>query len=138
MPGVLFVHDLMEQRNVYTNRQITDFLGYTSEQVQAMGADAIPTLIHPDDLERVEEYFESFRSAPEGMVLGIEYQARHANSEWRWLYSQSVVFNRTAAGLARQILGVSIDITARKQAEAALRHSEEHFRTLADNISQLA
>lgn len=128
MPGVLFVHDLIEQRNVYTNRQITDFLGYTSEQVQAMGADAIPTLIHPDDLERVFRYFESFRSAPEGTVLGIEYQARHANGEWRWMHSQSVVFNRTAEGLARQILGVSIDITDRKQAETNLRDSETKLR----------
>jgi PAS domain S-box-containing protein len=138
MPGILFVHDAIEQRNVYTNRQITDFLGYSSEQVQAMGADVIPALIHPDDLERVFEYFESFRSAPEDTVLEIEYQARHANGEWRWLHSQSVVFNRTAEGLARQILGVSIDITDRKQAEAALRNSEERFRTLADNMSQLA
>ncbi|WP_199333871.1 PAS domain S-box protein [Oculatella sp. FACHB-28] len=138
MPGILFVHDLIEQRNVYTNRQITDFLGYTSEQVQGMGADVIPTLIHPDDLERVLRYFESFRSAPEDTVLEIEYQARHANGEWRWLHSQSVVFDRTAEGLAHQILGVAIDITARKQAEAALRNSEERFRTLADNMSQLA
>jgi PAS domain S-box-containing protein len=128
MPGVLFVHDLIEQRNVYTNRQITEFLGYTSEQVQAMGGDAIPTLIHPDDLERVLRYFESFRSAPEGTVLGIEYQARHANGEWRWMHSQSVVFNRTAAGLARQILGVAIDITDRKQAETNLRDSETKLR----------
>jgi PAS domain S-box-containing protein len=128
MPGVLFVHDLIEQRNIYTNRQITDFLGYTSEQVQAMGADVIPMLVHPDDLERVLGYFESFRFAPEGTVLEIEYQVRHANGGWRWMHSQSVVFNRTVEGLARQILGVSIDITDRKQAETNLRDSEAKLR----------
>lgn len=137
LPGILFVHDIIEQRNVYTNRQIADLLGYTSEQVQAMGVEAVPTLIHPDDLEQVFRYFERFRFAPEGAVLGIEYRAHHANGEWRWMYSQCVVFNRTAAGLPRQILGVSIDISDRKQIEAALRDSEERLRTLTATIPQL-
>jgi PAS domain S-box-containing protein len=137
LPGVLFVHDLIEQRNVYTNRQIAELLGYTSEQVQAMGANALPILIHPDDLNRVFNYIEAFRSAPEGTVLGIEYRAHHVSGEWRWMYSQSVVFNRTAEGLPRQILGVSIDISDRKQTEAALRESEERLRTLTATIPQL-
>jgi PAS domain S-box-containing protein len=131
------VHDLIEQRNVYTNRQIAGLLGYTSEQVQAMGVNAVPTLIHPDDLERMFSYLEDFHSALEGEVLGIEYRARHASGEWRWMHSQSVVFNRTAEGLPRQILGVSINISDRKQAETALRDSEERLRTLTATIPQL-
>ena len=117
MPGVLFVYDLIEQRTIYTNCQITDCLGYSSEQVQAMGADALPTLIHPDDLQRMSQYLEDFGSAAEGTVLAIEYQARHANGGWHWMYSQAVVFKRTVKGLVHQILGVAIDITDRKQVE---------------------
>jgi PAS domain S-box-containing protein len=128
LPGVLFVYDLIQQQNVYTNRQITDLLGYTSEQVQAMGANVIATLIHPNDLTRVLTYFETFRDAPDDAVLGIEYQAHHANGEWRWMYSQSVVFNRTAEGLPHQILGVSIDITDRKHSEEALRQAQVQLK----------
>ncbi|HEY9858910.1 MAG TPA: PAS domain-containing protein [Candidatus Obscuribacterales bacterium] len=136
MPGVLFVHDLIEQQNVYTNRQITELLGYTSEQVQAMGENAVATLVHPDDLERVVSYLAVFCSAPDDAVLGIEYRARHADGQWRWMYSQSTVFNRTVEGLPHQILGVSIDISDRKQIEQALRESEEWAR-LAIQVAQL-
>ncbi|MBC6435625.1 PAS domain S-box protein [Nostoc sp. HG1] len=129
MPGILFVHDLLEQRNVYVNRQITDLLGYTIEQVEAMGTDIIATIIHPNDLGRVAAYFEAFRSAPEGAVLGLEYQVHHANGEWRWLYSQSVVFSQTTENLPCQILGVSIDISDRKQIEESLRNAQSQLES---------
>jgi PAS domain S-box-containing protein len=129
MPGILFVHDLLEQRNVYFNRQITDLLGYTTEQIQAMGINIVPTIIHPNDLGHVADHFEAFRSAPEGAVLGLEYQARHANGEWRWMYSRSVVFSRTAENLPRQILGVSIDISDRKHSEESLQNAQSQLES---------
>lgn len=127
MPGILFVHDLIEQRNVYTSRQITDLLGYTSEQLQVMGTDVLARIIHPDDIPHLSAYLETFRTATDGMVRTIEYRAYHANGEYRWFNSQSVVFNRTAEGVPRQILGVSIDISDRKQAETELCQSEERL-----------
>jgi PAS domain S-box-containing protein len=136
VPGILFVYDLPEQRNIYANRQITDLLGYTPEQVEAMGADVISMLSHPDDLADIFAYFEEFRWVPEGEVRGLEYRNRHVNGEWRWLYSQAVVFNRTVDGVPRQILGVAIDITDRKLAEKALQESEERAR-LAIKVGRL-
>jgi len=136
VPGILFVYDVLEQRNIYANRQITDLLGYTPEQVEAMGADVISILSHPDDLAGIFAYFEEFRWVPEGAVRGLEYRNRHVNGEWRWLYSQAVVFNRTVDGVPRQVLGVAIDITDRKLAEKALQESEERAR-LAIKVGRL-
>ena len=136
VPGILFVYDLLEQRNIYANRQITDLLGYTPEQVEAMGADVVSMLSHPDDLARIFAYFEEFRWVPEGAVRGLEYRNRHVNGQWRWLYCQAVVFNRTVDGVPRQILGVAIDISDRKLAEKALQESEERAR-LAVKVGRL-
>lgn len=45
---------------------------------------------------------------------------------------------RDEEGKSYAVFGISTDITERKKIEETLRESEERFRTLADNIAQLA
>jgi|GEM_PF-2364546 len=119
IPGILYVYDLILERNVYSNRQMTDILGYTSEEVQAMGQDVMPTLLHPDDLSRAAEHRMMQAQAAEESVLAFEYRMRNRDGTWRWLLSREVVFTRTADRQPQQILGIAQDITERKQAEEA-------------------
>jgi PAS domain S-box-containing protein len=135
IPGIVFVYDLVEQQAVYNSPQITDLLGYTSEQVQAMGSNVFARIIYADDIPHLFAYMEAFRAAPDGTVHGLEYRVHHANGECRWLYSQSVVFNRTAQGVPRQILGVSIDVTDRKQAELVLVEQKRLLELTASGYS---
>jgi PAS domain S-box-containing protein len=128
MPGILYVYDVIEQRNVYINRQITEILGYSPEAVQAMGATVLPTLTHPDDLPKIAAHLQQFATAQDGDVVEIEYRMRDANGEWHWIMSRELVFARTADGLVQQILGTATDITRLKQIEEELRQSEERFR----------
>jgi len=93
-------------------------------------------LIHPDDVKQIFAYFKAFRSVGDDAVLGVEFRTRHAEGGWRWLYARSVIFNRTVEGLPRQILGVAIDISDRKQSEQALQESEAWTR-LATQVAQL-
>jgi PAS domain S-box-containing protein len=127
MPGMLYVYDLVEQRNIYSNRHSLELVGYTPEQLEELGTDITPSIVHPDDVPRAMAYQAKFNTALPGEVLEIEYRVRQANGEWCWLLSQSTVFSTTPAGDVRQILGVSIDITDRKQAEANLAQSNDRF-----------
>lgn len=126
-PGILYIYDLIEQRNVYVNRQIEKILGYTTDETQAMGNLLFPTLMHPDELATLPAYVERFDHAQDGEVIEREYRMRHANGEWRWLWSRDLVFSRTEAGTPHQIIGISHDITDRKQAEFSLRATEERL-----------
>lgn len=136
-PGLLYLYDLIEQRNVYVNRQVTEILGYTPQQIQAMGTALLRQLMHPEDLARLPALLERFHFAQAGEVIETEYRMRHANGEWRWLWGREVVFRKTVDNLPHQILGTAQDITARKQLEEELSQANERFELAARAVNCL-
>ena len=115
LPYILYIYDLVEKRNVYVNRQIGEVLGYGSEELQAMGAAILSSLVHPEDLSAVEAHHQKLLKAPDSAPQTTECRLRHKNGDWRWLSSRSTVFTRTNDGQATQILGTAQDITERKR-----------------------
>lgn len=133
VPGILHVYDLIEQRNIYVNRQVFDLLGYSEVEIQDMGQDVLPALMHPDDLERVSAHLAQFQRAKDGDILEIEYRIQRADGEWRWFQAREVVFTRSTTGAPQRILGIAQDITERKLTEQALQQAEERLRVALKN-----
>lgn len=127
MPGILYVYDLSLQQNVYVNYQVSDLLGYTPEQVQMLGVQLFLRLVHPDDVKTFPDHVRRFASLQDSEVLETEYRLRSASGEWRWFSGREIIFSRNPDGSPRQILGSAYDVTARKQAEEALRREKERF-----------
>ena len=119
-PNLLYVYDESEQRNVYSNRELSDTLGYTSAEFENMGSNLLPTIVHPDDLAKFPKYFQQLENAPDGEVVEYEYRVRDRQNCWHWLVSRNIVFSRTEEGKIKQRLGAATDITQRKTAEQAL------------------
>ena len=137
IPGILYVYDLIEQQNIFVNQHVTHILGYTAEQIQAMGAMLFPRLVHPEDLALFPKHVAQFRTLKDGEVLENEYRMRHVTGDWRWFSGRELVFSRTPDGQAKQILGTAFDITERKQVEAALRLEKERFELAAAAVDCL-
>ncbi len=131
-PAMLYLYDIIEQRNVYANRQLTEIVGYSPEDVQNMGAGFPKNLIHPEDWDRVVACAEQLLAAPDGEIVEIEYRMRHASGEWRWLYSRDTVFTRNADGAPKLILGTAIDITHRVRAEEELQQYRQQLERLVE------
>ena len=116
-PNILYLYDLQEHRNIYVNREIGIILGYTPEEIQAMGSNLFTNLIHPDDLKKLASYHTQIYAAQDGEILELEYRMRHVNGEWRWLYGRDAVFKRDVDGHVVQTIGTAQDITERKRLE---------------------
>lgn len=80
-----------------------------------------------DDLEVLTTLKEKF--IPEEVFTDAGGQVRWLQTIKRPIVSQD--------GTANQVLGIATDITAHKQAESALRWSEERFRQIAENIREV-
>ena len=123
--NIIYVFDLDENRNVYTNRNAAETLGYTQAQILEMGDDLLSRIVQPEDLERVQKHYARFAQVRDNRIVDIEYRLRHANGATRWLWARDTVFNRRANGAAWQIMGTAQDITDRKRAEEELKEARQ-------------
>lgn len=133
-PNILYVYDQSEGRNVYSNRQMFTILGYSSDEIQQMGAGVLAQLMHPDDFALLVEHQNRYEVSKEGEIFEFEYRMRHKNGKWRWLSSRDTVFTRDSDGKPKQILGTATDISDRKAIEIALQQSEARLQKLAANV----
>jgi PAS domain S-box-containing protein len=109
-------------RRLYNSPAYQKVLGYSPEELRATSGFE---QIHPDDRQRVMEGAEEARRT--GLGRRAEYRILHKDGTWRILESTASVV-RNVEGKTENLVIVNRDITDRKQAEEALRQSEEQLR----------
>ncbi|MBJ7900806.1 MAG: PAS domain S-box protein [Cyanobacteria bacterium RI_101] len=136
-PTLLYIYDQIENRNIYVNRSVTDLLGYSPQEVQAMGGNLLPTICHPEDFPRIMASQAELRTLPVGAEIRIDYRVRDARGKWRWLSSRDQVFTCAEDGRVHYTLGTAQDITERKEAELRLQQAQAFVGAILENIPDI-
>ena len=133
-PTLLYLYDVIEDKNIYINERVHDILGYTPEQVKKFGGAFFKTMLHPGDSGVIESIVRRMDDAEEGDIIESEFRLKNCHDEWRWFHSRDVIFKRSGDERLKLVLGIAQDITERKEAEEELRASREQLRILLAHL----
>ena len=109
-------------RMTYANSTV---LSYLSAEQEAFLGDGWLAFVHPDDRPRTER--EWLSSIGSGMPFETEFRVRSGAGTNGWFLSRATPLREKSEGKIERWLGVSIDISVRKDAEDALRSSVDHL-----------
>lgn len=106
----------------YLSTQWTEYTGQAEHDAHGTGWQDV---VHEDDRPRVAKVWQEFLAgAP---MYDTEYRLRGRDGEYRWFKARASQV-RSESGEVLMILGTSTDIQAQKNAQDALRRSQENLR----------
>ena len=134
LPAALYIAGFGPQATWnYVSPRIETILGFSAAEWMA-DATLWMRQIYPDDRDRVEQEEAQDWSREPGVVSSSEYRILSRSGEVVWIRDEAVIIT-DEQGNPAFYRGYIIDITAQKEAEQALRRSEEQTRRIIDTAS---
>ena len=115
----------------YWSPEVALLFGHpSSASAQPKNYQAFFQHVHPDDRALISE--AENQSFLTGAEYNVEYRILLADGNFRWVNSRGNVL-RADDGTPLRMTGITMDITSRKLAEAAMKAAEEKYRSIFEN-----
>jgi PAS domain S-box-containing protein len=121
--------DLATGRYVFMSPAQVEMTGFTTEEINNISAEEAYERVYPEDRE-ISAFQQKKVASGIDTTSTVEYRWKVKSGEYRW-FSDSRKLVRDASGHPVALVGVSRDITERKNAEEMLKVSEERLRLAA-------
>jgi PAS domain S-box-containing protein len=127
LPLVTYIDEPAVAPSIYISPQIEGLVGYSADEWLG-DPELFLKLLHPDDRDRVLADHDRVFAAGESN-WSFEYRLVARDGKTVWLRDDAVVV-KNDDGKPLYVQGFLMDVTKRKEAEEALRKSEERFRAM--------
>jgi len=130
-PDMLYIYDIEEQKNIFSNEGVNKLLGYTIEDLKLMGNDILPKLMHPNDWKRyIKKILPRYTKLSENEEFVHQYRLKDKDGNWHWIESTEIIYLRNKDNSPKQIFGTGRDITSKYTIQAQLLEAEWKFKAL--------
>jgi PAS domain S-box-containing protein len=132
-PDAITIYNLGKKQPVYLNNCLGQWVGYSNEELVAMGIEGRLNLVHPDDRQKLLDFNERMLKTGEGEVVTLEYRLTTKSGRTIWIHNRSKVFQRNEDGVVTEVLSVLQDVTKEHKLREELTRRTEFLEALIDN-----
>ena len=117
----------IEHNSLWVSSRLSEIFGFQGRNLTAVDWNK---LVHSEDFPK---YRTALRDCFKGITarLDCEYRVRHSDGQYRWIEDRGVPV-RDTSGRAVRLVGAVSDVSARKEADEALREALEQQTATAE------
>jgi PAS domain S-box-containing protein len=131
LAGSGLAHVSLDGRFLRVNPRLCEILGYAEDELVGM---TVKQISHPEDRDVADRPRGKLDA---GEIDSVRLEKRYLRKDGAVVWVMlSIALERDATGRPLYAISVLDDITSRKQAEAALRDTEEHWRSIVDSANE--
>jgi len=130
-PDLIYLYNIIERKNIYSNNGIMKILGYSTKEIHEMGENVLRKLMHPDDFNNyLKKILPKYEKINNNELVEHNNRVKNKNGSWLWVHSKESIFERLGNGKPKQIFGILSDITEQKRIVDELKVNEEKLKNL--------
>lgn len=131
---VLYKMNLDTNEYVYVSPGLKQMLGYEASELIKGGVPFILSIMHPDDVERMQQVVASYDTVDESQFLPtVEFRLHDIDGNWKWVSNvRSLVKNDEGKPIA--IVGNVRDISKQKEQDETIKKSLQEKEILLQEI----
>ncbi|MEI8271745.1 MAG: LuxR C-terminal-related transcriptional regulator [Paludibacter sp.] len=119
IPALVYINELERQndpsslKNIYLNQLGLDLIGYTREEIDAMGYRFYEEVIHPEDMEVIPQTYEASNNnynASKSFVFMQRLKFK-GQLKYHWFYDHGTILNTYEDGSPHKALMISVEVS---------------------------